>query len=70
MNKYTKAVLTVVALLAGTSAYIDHTFGVRKHPPHIGSYERIALLSEDYMEVFDSRPPAYAVIYMPVRNYQ
>ena len=70
MGNYTKAVLTVIALLAGTSAYIDHTFGIRKHPLHIGLYERIALLGEDYMEVFDARPPAYAVIYVPVRSYQ
>jgi hypothetical protein len=70
MDKYTKVALTVIALVVGVGAYIDHTYGIRKHPPHIGHYERIAMWGEDYMEVFDSRPPAYAVIYVPVRSYR
>ena len=70
MDKGTQAVLTVIALMFGVGAYIDHAYGIRKHPPHIGHYEQIAMWGEHYMEVFDARPPAYAVIYVPVRSYQ
>ena len=70
MANYTKAVLTVFALLVVTSAYLDYTFGIRKHPPLIGYYENISNWGEDYMEIFDYRPPAYAVIYAPVRSYR
>ena len=69
MNKYSKMGLAMIALMLGVGAYIDHAVGIRKHPPHIGHYERIAMWGEDYMEVFDSRPPAHAVINVPVRSY-
>ena len=67
--RYKKTVLAVIALAVGISTYADHAFITRKHPPHIGDYERIAILAEDYMEVFDERPPAYAVVHVPVRSY-
>ena len=70
MNKKIKAILPVIALAFGVGAYIEHTFGIRKHPPQIGNYERIAMWGEDYMEAFDFRPPAHAVIYVPVRSYE
>ncbi len=69
MSEYPKAVLTVIALLVGTGFYLDHTYGIRKHPTQIGHYENISNWGEDYLEAFDSRPPAYAVIYAPVRSY-
>ena len=69
MDKYTKAVLTVIAVLIGTGAYIDHTYSIREHPPHVGHYENISIWGEDYLESVDIRPPAYAVIYAPVRSY-
>ena len=68
--RYKKAVLAVITLAVGISTCIDRAFISHKHPPHIGHYERIAILGEDYMEVFDVRPPAYAVIHVPVRGYQ
>jgi hypothetical protein len=70
MDKYTKAVLTLFALVFCVGAYIEHTFGIRKHPPHMGHYEGIAVWGEDYMAAFDSRPPAHAVMHVPVRSYQ
>lgn len=69
MPKFTKAVLTVIALVIGAGAYIDHTYGIREHPPQIGHYENISNWGEDHLEAVDSRPPAYAVIYAPVRSY-
>jgi len=69
MDRFTTAVLTMIALLFATGVYLDHTFGIRKHPPHVGHYEHISIWGEDYLEAIDSRPPAYAVLYVPVRSY-
>ena len=69
MDKYTKAVLTVIALLVGTGFYLDHKYGFHRYPPQIGKYEEIAIWGEGYLRFVDPRPPAYAVIYVPVRRY-
>jgi hypothetical protein len=70
MDKYTKAVLALVFISIGAWVYLAPQYKYYRHPPYIGHYANIAGWGEFYLTWIDSRPPAYAVIYAPVRNYE
>jgi len=69
MDKYTKAILAVVFISIGAWVYIAPQYKYHRHPPYIGHYEKIAIWGEFHLQFFDSRPPAFAVPYVPVRSY-
>ena len=65
----TNIVLGTIVLCTSFGMYVVHSYAIHTYPPQIGYYENIAIWGEYHLEVSDLRPPAYSVIYAPIRSY-